>query len=188
MSSPPKKAVQLSPDAEREKTAHTPGAVNNSRHDPFKEDPFRDGRGRGPYRIDNSGLLAEHAQPSGQVPPPMNRSQPSDRAPPPMNRSQPSDRAPPPMRHSQPNSDPHQPTRNSTQEQQQRGEGFIDQALHWVGLEWASGPEEQRLSERQVDLLGQLIALGFPEQHALEAVRRTSSIEAAVEWILRNKS
>eukprot|EP00927_Polykrikos_kofoidii_P087152 TRINITY_DN9968_c0_g1_i1.p1 TRINITY_DN9968_c0_g1~~TRINITY_DN9968_c0_g1_i1.p1 ORF type:complete len:743 (-),score=110.67 TRINITY_DN9968_c0_g1_i1:64-2292(-) len=70
---------------------------------------------------------------------------------------------------------------------------WFNQTLKWVGLGDSApepvpvepiNPRPSELDKRQRDMAKQLEALGFTRQQAYEALMRTSSPEAAVEWIL----
>jgi len=66
-------------------------------------------------------------------------------------------------------------------------EGFLNKAFRWAGLDGRDEAlEEQKWGQRQVEIVSQILALGFTETQAVEAVRRTSSVEAAVEWIVKH--
>merc|ERR1711957_354785 len=58
---------------------------------------------------------------------------------------------------------------------------LLDNALSWVNR--AFGTEEDSLNAQALELLDKLVAMGFSEKHAREAVRRCSSIEAAMDWL-----
>merc|ERR1712187_677343 len=66
-------------------------------------------------------------------------------------------------------------------------ENWLHGALNWVGLgDLAGEAPEAGLSPQQRELMAQLEGLGFTMQQAFGAVKRTSSVEAAVEWILQH--
>lgn len=60
---------------------------------------------------------------------------------------------------------------------------WLGTALKWVGIDdlWAGGA-----AVASPALVSQLLGLGFTSEQALAAARRTSTVEAAVEWILAN--
>jgi len=67
--------------------------------------------------------------------------------------------------------------------------GWFKDALKYVGMDGRFGEAQPEGAGaptlQQQQLLAELTSLGFSREQAQEAVKRTSSIEAAVEWILQ---
>jgi len=80
--------------------------------------------------------------------------------------------------------------------------GWFDEALNWVGLGSgaeqeapapaaaapvvAQSPADLESKSQQLALAAQVVELGFSRRQADEAAKRTSSVEAAVEWIVQS--
>lgn len=57
-------------------------------------------------------------------------------------------------------------------------------SLHKQAANSASGVDAQTPNRPSVDVKDSLLALGFSDVEATEAAKRTSSVEAAVEWVM----
>merc|ERR1712039_375271 len=78
------------------------------------------------------------------------------------------------------------------------GDGWLSGALKWVGMDQADAQDQRKTSvdatesmldrehQRRAEMIQQIVNLGFTEEQASHALKRASSVEAAVEWILQS--